>query len=240
MAKDVSQVQSQQASAKPPVNPTERLNTWPHFLIIEFIGLMVFLLLLIAAASAFRAPLLELAEPTRTPNPAKAPWYFLSLQELLLHMNASLAGVIVPTVIIVLIAAIPYIDKDERGLGIWFTTRKGVEIFRFSFLYTTVWVLALIFFDEFIGTRQLLGMLGLSGPVVGLIAGWVIPIIVMTVIYAWLALIIRRRWNGDNRHVIIGLFTVFVASFIILTFIGTLFRGEDLLLVWPWELNLLH
>ena len=74
------------------------------------------------------APLEPLANPDKTPNPSKAPWYFLNLQELLLHMNPALAGVIVPTVALVAIAAIPYVDKGTKGLGVWFYNERGPRI----------------------------------------------------------------------------------------------------------------
>ena len=222
-------------------NPLDRVYTWPHFLIIEFIALMVFMTLLFIVSVILKAPLLELARPEYTPNPAKAPWYFLNLQELLLHMHPSLAGVIVPGVVITLIAAIPYLDKDERGTGIWFTTRMGVEIYRYSFIYTTVWVAGLIVFDEFIGTKPLLNRLGVPPSLVELLGGIVIPVIVMIGINVLLVALVRRRWpQADARHIAIALFTVFVASYIVLTIVGSFFRGESMRLVWPWEIRHPH
>ena len=85
-----------------------------------------------------------------TPDPAKAPWYFLGLQELLLHMNPSLAGVIVPTVVLVGLAALPYIDRRRKGTGIWFSGPKGKAITAFAAFYTAVWELALIFLDQWL------------------------------------------------------------------------------------------
>ncbi|HLS88266.1 MAG TPA: hypothetical protein VK008_01410 [Sphingobacteriaceae bacterium] len=218
-------------------DPLERVNTWPHFLIIEFIGLMIFTGLLIILSIVLRAPLLELAQPEYTINPAKAPWYFLNLQELLLHMHPTLAGVLLPTVALILIAAIPYIDKDEAGTGVWFTSRKGWAITKFSFIYTTVWVVGLVLFSEFIGTRQALSLLGLPPAVVDVLGGIVVPIVVMSVIPGLLVSIVRRRWQADTRHVIIALFTMFVASYVVLTIIGTGFRGDSMRLVWPWQLE---
>lgn len=221
-------------------DPLERVYTWPHFLIIEFIGLMVFTLLLFLLSVILKAPLLDLARPEYTPNPAKAPWYLLNLQELLLHMHPSLAGVIVPSIVLLLVAAIPYVDRDERGTGVWFTSRKGVEIFRFSFVYTVLWVWGLIAFDEFVGTKPLLKTLGLSPTAVDVVGNDLIPVFIMTLIPTLLAYIIKRRWQGDTRHIIIGLFTVFVASFFALTIVGTAFRGESMRLTWPWLLTHPH
>ena len=70
--------------------------------------------------SLINAPLLNRANPDITPNPSKAPWYFLNLQELLLHMDTGLAGVIVPTVALIVLVAVPYIDRSNEGQGVWF------------------------------------------------------------------------------------------------------------------------
>ena len=222
-------------------NPLDRVYTWPHFLIMEFITLMVFVTLLFIVSVIIKAPLLGLAQPEYTPNPAKAPWYFLALQELLMHMHPSLAGVIVPGAVITLIAAIPYLEKDERGTGVWFTSRMGVEIYRYAFIYTTVWVTGLILFDEFVKTKTVLEFLGLPPRIVEFLANIVIPTIIMVGIFLLLVALVKRRWpQADTRHVTIALFTVFVASFIVLTIVGSFFRGESMYLVWPWELTHPH
>ena len=103
----------------------------------------------ILLSALFNGPFLDLANPDKTPNPSKAPWYFLNLQELLLHMNSALAGVIVPTVALVLIAAIPYVDRGTRGLGVWWYSDRGPKIAIFTAIYTTVVAMALIFLDKF-------------------------------------------------------------------------------------------
>ena len=102
-----------------------------------------------SALATIDAPLEEMANPTKTPNPSKAPWYFLNLQELLLHMNPALAGVIVPTIALVLIAVIPYVDRSSRGLGVWWYNDRGPRIAGFTAIYTTAITGALIALDKF-------------------------------------------------------------------------------------------
>ena len=122
---------------------------WPHLLVIEFLGALIITINLILLSALFNGPFLDLANPDKTPNPSKAPWYFLNLQELLLHMNSALAGVIVPTVALVLIAAIPYVDRGTKGLGVWWYSERGPKIAIFTAIYTTVVAMALIFLDKF-------------------------------------------------------------------------------------------
>ncbi len=77
------------------------------------------------------APLEEMADPTRTPNPAKAPWYFLGLQELV-HYSALIGGVVVPTLLVALLLVLPYVDRDPHGSGRWFAPERRVANAVFS------------------------------------------------------------------------------------------------------------
>src|SRR5438093_1256737 len=90
---------------------------WPQLVSIELVATLVFTAMLLVLGTVVNAPLDLLANPDRTPNPSKAPWYFLNLQELLLHMHPTLAGVIVPGGALALLAAIPYIDNTPQGTG---------------------------------------------------------------------------------------------------------------------------
>jgi len=92
--------------------PTDRVTVWPHLLAIEFVALLVVLTLLITLAIFLDAPLLEFANFNEQPNPSKAPWYFLGLQELLAYFDPQIAGIIIPTFGAIAIAIIPYIDKN--------------------------------------------------------------------------------------------------------------------------------
>ena len=92
--------------------PTDRVNVWPHLLAIEFVALLVVLTLLITLAVFLDAPLLEFANFNEQPNPSKAPWYFLGLQELLAYFDPQVAGIIIPGFGVAALALIPYIDKN--------------------------------------------------------------------------------------------------------------------------------
>ena len=96
--------------------PVDKVNTWPHLMLPEFISLMVMMAFLILLSAILQAPLLEEANPNITPNPAKAPWYFLGLQEALSYWDPQIAGVMIPLVIGLLgFAAIPYIDRNKEN-----------------------------------------------------------------------------------------------------------------------------
>jgi quinol-cytochrome oxidoreductase complex cytochrome b subunit len=92
--------------------PTDKVNVWPHLLAIEFVALMVVLAGLIVFSIFVNAPLLEFANFNEQPNPSKAPWYFLGLQELLSYFDPQVAGVLIPGFGLLGIGMIPYVDKN--------------------------------------------------------------------------------------------------------------------------------
>jgi hypothetical protein len=104
--------------------PMDRVNVWPHLMAAEFISLLVVMALLTFFSVAVDAPLRELANFNQTPNPSKAPWYFLGLQELLRYFHPQVAGVTIPTVLIIAAFAAPFLDRnpstrpDDRKLAI--------------------------------------------------------------------------------------------------------------------------
>src|SRR5438477_9281380 len=124
-----------------PTTPADQeadtVQVWPHLVVIEFLGAVIITINLVLLGTLINGPLETLANPDCTPNPSKAPWYFLNLQELLLHMNPALAGVIVPTAALVALAAIPYFDKGTQGLGIWFYNARGARIAGFSLVFAS-------------------------------------------------------------------------------------------------------
>ena len=95
----------------------EEVLVWPDLVFIEFIAAVLFTLTFIVLSVFIDAPLLNRANPDITPNPSKAPWYFLNLQELLLHMDKAWAGVLIPTIALIFFAAIPYIDRSNEATG---------------------------------------------------------------------------------------------------------------------------
>src|SRR5215813_12708268 len=114
----------------------QKVFSWPDLVYVELICLVIVMAVLIVWSIALKAPLEEPANPTDSPNPAKAPWYFLGLQEMLVYYDPWLAGVVLPSLIIVGLMAIPYIDTNPKGNG-YFTFRERrweVSIFLVGFL----------------------------------------------------------------------------------------------------------
>jgi menaquinol-cytochrome c reductase cytochrome b/c subunit len=122
----------------------DRINVFPHLLIEEFVALLVMSVVISIFSVVVNAPLRELANPNLTPNPSKAPWYFLGLQELLRYFHAQIAGVIIPTLILVGLAAVPYVDRNP-------STKPGdrklaITLFTMLFMFGATMTIAGSFF----------------------------------------------------------------------------------------------
>jgi quinol-cytochrome oxidoreductase complex cytochrome b subunit len=116
---------------------------WPHLLYREMLVALGIVIALHAASLLFMAPLEEMADPTRTPNPAKAPWYFLGLQELV-HYSAFVGGVLVPGLVVVALLALPYVDRSPHGAGRWFAPERRLANLIFTALVVVASLLTVI------------------------------------------------------------------------------------------------
>ena len=214
---------------------------WPHLLVIEFIAAMLWFIGLFIISAAFNAPLQDHSTPDCTPNPSKAPWYLLNLQELLLHMDKGLAGVVVPSVWIVFMMAIPYIDRSREGVGIWFTSPNGKRITYFAAVYATLLTFSLIILDKLLKDRGYIAFASEHFP--GgkqLFPDYIIPITTMIVLSAGLVLLVKIVFHGNTREWMIAVWTGFVCVYLVLTIVGTSMRGPGMDMYAPWALPATH
>ena len=127
----------------------EKVFVWPDLVYTEMMCLLLVSILLVVWSILIPAPLEEPANPQLTPNPSKAPWYFLGLQEILVYFDPWLAGVVIPTFILLGLIVIPFIDPNPRGNGYYTFAERRYEIFIFLFGFLILWVL-LVFQGTFL------------------------------------------------------------------------------------------
>jgi len=123
----------------------DKVLVWPDLVYIELIALTLCTVFLVVWAMVLRAPLEQPADPNLAPNPAKAPWYFLGLQELLVYFDPWIAGVLLPGLIIVGLSALPYLDRNPRGNGYYTFKERRFVIWVFMFGWLILWLLLIIF-----------------------------------------------------------------------------------------------
>jgi hypothetical protein len=126
-----------------PWNPKwdREVHTWPYLMRIEFLAAILVTVLLMVWSLTLNAPLEEPSNPNVTMNPAKAPWYFLGLQEMLVYFDPWIAGVVMPTLIIVGLMVIPYIDANPLGNGYYTYKQRRFAIWTFLSGFIGLWVL---------------------------------------------------------------------------------------------------
>lgn len=122
----------------------EKTWVWPDLVYTELLCMVIGMIVLVVWSLVLKAPIEEPANPARTPNPSKAPWYFLGLQEMLVYFDPWLAGVVFPSLIIVGLMAIPYIDTNPKGNGYFTFRERKVEITLFLFGFLILWVLLVL------------------------------------------------------------------------------------------------
>jgi len=122
----------------------EKLFVWPDLVYTEMLCMILLTIVMTVWSIGLRAPLEEAANPTSSPNPAKAPWYFLGLQEMLVYFDPWLAGVVLPTLIIVGLMAIPYIDTNPKGSGYYSFRERKWELGIFLYGFLVLWSFLII------------------------------------------------------------------------------------------------
>ena len=201
---------------RPAVRTTDEkyVMTFPNLILREVILFQLVVVALALAAIFFDAPLEGIANPLETPNPAKAPWYFLGLQELLHYFPPVVAGVLMPTLVVLALVVIPYARINQTAGPLW----------------------------EGAGPHRALALAGVAGAVIalfGVFKCW--PIVVPTAAIALAMFAARGGEDGGAFRRAIAKVTLpewimvwFAVVATILTVIGTFFRGPGWSFVWPW------
>jgi quinol-cytochrome oxidoreductase complex cytochrome b subunit len=205
--------------------PENTVPSMPHLFYGELAVLMLTLFVCLALALVSDAPLKEVANPLVPENPAKAPWYFLGLQELV-AFSAFMGGIGVPTIVLVGLGLIPYLDRETSGTGVWFGGPGGWPLVRNSIAFGFASALLV---ESFV-IRY--GWLREWFPdIPQLVITAINPGTALTAIYAAYSLWLVRRFNSARAGAL-GLFSCFLCGFIVLTIIGTYFRGPNWNFYW--------
>lgn len=196
---------------RPSVRESEEryVMTFPHLIVREVILFQLVVIALSLAAIFFDAPLESIANPVETPNPAKAPWYFLGLQELLHYFPPIVAGVLLPALVVVALLVIPYARINLEAGPLWGSGSRS----KLLIIASVVVALTILF---------------------GAFGCW--PVAIPTVVIGGAALIARRFPSRWLWRVTLPewIMTWFVVVAVLLTAIGTFFRGPGWSWVWPW------
>lgn len=210
--------------------PDDTVFSFPVVLLWEIILLLGITLAIFLFSLVKQAPLDEIANPLVTTDPAKAPWYFVGLQELLEHMHPTLAGVIIPTLLLVFLVVLPYIDQSRVGVGVWFISPRGRRIVFSTAVYTLIAMPTYIILDNTFTLRELLRDAAPQWVAQGLApAGILLLLTAIPLFVLW-------RMSVDRHELILALFTLMLVAAAVFTVSGFLFRGPGFKLYWPWNM----
>jgi hypothetical protein len=192
-------------------------------------------LLLLAVVTVFaalvRAPLGPAANPGLSPNPAKAPWYFLGFQELLVHLHPLFAVIVVPALGALALVALPYLGfGPDEPRGAWFLSENGRRTARLAAGIALLATPLLVVADQ--------ALLGSSGSAPGgatLVTRGLLPVAVLLAGCVLGSRALRSRLGATRLEAAQALFVFFATVFVVLTVTGIWFRGEGMRLVWPWS-----
>ncbi len=202
--------------------PEHTVPAWPNLFYSELALAMFGTAVLLALSYFFDAPLKELANPGVPENPAKAPWYFLGLQELVSY-SAFMGGIGIPAIVVLGLAAIPYLDREERpnDIGVWFAGAEGRRIAWWSFFFSVFSCVGVLWFT----IRY--GWLRNWYPEISQL--WITlfnPGTLFVALYAGWSLLVLKK-TKSTRMSAIALYTCFFVSFLILTYFATYHRGPN-------------
>jgi hypothetical protein len=193
----------------------EMLMTFPNLVVKEIIAFEVMVIVLALISLFVDAPLEWIANPEHTPNPAKAPWYFLGLQELLHYFPLVVGGVILPAMAVIALVVIPYFNINFRREGLWRNHARQTFVVLVAFVAIVSFVLL---------TFKVYAMF--------------LPTLLVTAFLVLPYFIKREKgfigWLG-SRPLSWWIMTWFVITVVVLTAIGTWFRGPEWSWTWPWE-----
>lgn len=208
---------TRRTSAQVKADTEDQIQTFPEVLFRAAVAVMSLAVGLVWIALAFNAPLEGVADPSHTPNPAKAPWYFLGLQEMLHYFPPVVAGVLVPGLVVMALIVIPYFKVNIEADGLFLTNRQR----RLRIFYVVVTALSafLLVFKVYAA---------------------LVPTLIMAAIMLLAAQSSPQSRSALRRYLAARplsywVMTWFLFELVVLTAIGTLFRGPGWSFIWPWQ-----
>ncbi len=207
----------------------DSIPTIPHLILREVVVALVLLALLLVLSMLFDAPLENKANAGLSPDLIKAPWYFVGIQEMLIHIHPVISLFIMPVMIITALLTLPYLNYQANTAGVWFISTKGRKLALIaaatSLIATPMWILL----DEYLinsGATIL--------DITSFISNGLLPIgILCGVIYGFYALILKQN-DANINEAVQSIFVLLLVAFIVLTITGIWFRGAGMKLMLPW------
>ena len=210
----------------------KKVPTIPDLILREIVVALVLIATIMTISVIFNAPLEAKANPGLSPNPTKAPWYFAGIQELLLHFHPLFALFIIPVFMLIALVSIPYLNYSTDTAGVWFASHRGRRMMAVAALTAVIITPIGIIADEFV-----IDIAAWIPKIPGEISDGLIPFAFMLTATFLFYKVMKKKFSSNNNEALQTVFILLVVAFIILTITGIWFRGEEMMLIWPWEIT---
>ncbi|WP_075601619.1 cytochrome b N-terminal domain-containing protein [Saccharicrinis aurantiacus] len=212
--------------ALPKIEKPEKVNVNPNLIWIEIMAAAIVIAALFLTSAFYHAPLLEEANPLVSPNPSKAPWYFLGAQELLLHLHPVFGAVLVPLAVTAFFVYLPFFRVKNLNVGVWFNSPLGKQITIQSSIVSFVFTFVLIYLlDHFLHFQ----LWFTSWPM--WISNGILPFLAYMLpmgayVYFW-----KAKKQAENTEILLACTSILLSSYLSMLFISLLLRGEGMTLI---------
>jgi quinol-cytochrome oxidoreductase complex cytochrome b subunit len=207
------------------------VDTRPHLVNREFVVAVALVAFLFLISSIFDAPLRERANPSFSPNPAKAPWYFMGLQELLIHFHPFFAIVVFPVSILIAGCWLPYTRVNDANQGIWFLSDKGKDSGKIALLAGFCCTVFFVLVSEYLPDPE-----ALLPFIPSIITKGFIPFVILIGTLYYFLRFMQRKYALNRSEYLQTFMIILIISYSVLTLTGIFFRGEGMNLMWPWQI----
>jgi len=204
----------------------------PNLLLREIAVALVLFALVLIFSMLFNAPLGDKANPGLSPNPTKAPWYFMGIQEMLMHFHPLFALFVIPALMLIALLALPYINYELNTAGVWFASTKARRMAFVAVLTALIGTPLGIVVDEY------LVEVAVRLPTIpAWITNGLAPFALLWAAGGAFYVFMRRKYAASNTEAVQTVFVLLLVAFLVLTVAGIWFRGTGMKLVWPWNIG---
>lgn len=203
----------------------------PDLVLKELVTGLVLLATIFLISVFFNAPLLERADPAFSPNPAKAPWYFMGIQELLMHFHPFVSAILIPLLFVLGLIWLPFLRFDKQYEGVWFFNEKGKKLATLATIISLCTVTIAILISDF-----LINFEGWLPSIPLIISSGLIPFTLVAIFFLILMYFIKKVYRTDMSELILFLMTFIVVAYIVFSITAIFFRGPGMQLMWPWNI----
>ncbi len=206
----------------------ETVPSIPNLLLREVVVALVLIAFILVASTIFNAPLESKANPGLSPNPTKAPWYFMGIQELLLHFHPLFSLFVIPLCMGIGLVMLPYLNYPSNPAGIWMISLKGRKMALTAVFFAVGATIGGVLLDEYV-----IRCPSWMSDVPAYLTAGLIPFMVILMLILGFYAKIKRFYTANRNEAVQTLFVLLLTAFVVLTVIGIGFRGPGMKLVWP-------